>query len=198
MTLPNQLTVARIVLTPIFLFFFLMEDPLYKQISVGIFIIAALTDWYDGWLARKFNYITEWGKFMDPLADKILTSTTFFAFCYLGVLEYWMVAIIVFRDLLITALRFYADYNKHAFATSRLAKWKTFFQMAFLYYLLLMYAVSTIEPFYSNNLEFFETLSNPTAYYFIMLFITIFTLYTGFRYLARNKSLLKKIFTFNK
>jgi CDP-diacylglycerol--glycerol-3-phosphate 3-phosphatidyltransferase len=74
MVLPNQLTVLRIILSPIFLFFFLSENLLFKQISIGIFIIAALTDWYDGWLARKFNYITNWGKFWDPLADKILTD----------------------------------------------------------------------------------------------------------------------------
>ena len=77
MTLPNQLTILRIVLSPVFLFLFLSHDPLMKQISVCVFIIASLSDWYDGWLARKFNYISEWGKFMDPLADKILVSTAF-------------------------------------------------------------------------------------------------------------------------
>ena len=80
MTLPNQLTILRIILTPIFLYLFLSEDPLLIQISIGVFIVAALTDWYDGWLARKFNYITDWGKFWDPLADKILTSAAFLGF----------------------------------------------------------------------------------------------------------------------
>ena len=86
MTLPNQLTILRIVLTPLFLILFLSSEPLLKQISVGIFIIAALSDWYDGWLACKFNYITEWGKFMDPLADKILTSAAFIGFASAGLL----------------------------------------------------------------------------------------------------------------
>ena len=61
MILPNQLTILRIILTPVFLFFFLSNNPVYNQIALAVFIIAALTDWYDGWLARKFNYITNWG-----------------------------------------------------------------------------------------------------------------------------------------
>ena len=83
MILPNQLTVLRIILTPVFVYLFLMDDPVLKQISLGVFIIAAITDWYDGWLARKFNYITAWGKFLDPLADKILTSAAFFSFVFM-------------------------------------------------------------------------------------------------------------------
>ena len=120
MVLPNQLTVLRIILTPFFLFFFLSENPLFKQISIGIFIIAALTDWYDGWLARKFNYITNWGKFWDPLADKILTSTAFIGFVILGVLQLWMVIIILLRDFIITILRAYADYKGGSFPYKQL------------------------------------------------------------------------------
>ena len=111
MVLPNQLTVLRIILTPVFLVLFLSGDPLLIQISLAVYLIAAITDWYDGWLARKFNYITEWGKFLDPLADKILTSGAFFAFVYLDVLELWMVLVIVIRDFAITGLRGYADYQ---------------------------------------------------------------------------------------
>ena len=105
MTLPNQLTILRIILTPVFLFFFLSPDPLSKQISLGIYIIAALTDWYDGWLARKFNYITTWGKFWDPLADKILTSAAFIGFAILGIVPLWMVIIIMLRDFIVTGFR---------------------------------------------------------------------------------------------
>ena len=102
MVLPNQLTTLRIILTPVFLFLFISGDPVLIQISLVVYIVAAITDWYDGWLARKFNYITSWGKFMDPLADKILTSTAFFAFVEIGILELWMVILVVFRDLLVT------------------------------------------------------------------------------------------------
>src|SRR4030042_447187 len=120
MLLPNQLTTLRIILTPVFLFLFLSEDPFYKQLSLIVYILAAITDWYDGWLARKFNYITAWGKFMDPLADKILTSAAFLAFVILGVLELWMVIIIVVRDFLVTGLRLFADSKKINFSTSNL------------------------------------------------------------------------------
>ncbi|MCB0752032.1 MAG: CDP-alcohol phosphatidyltransferase family protein, partial [Ignavibacteriae bacterium] len=109
MVLPNQLTTLRIILTPVFLFLFLSGDSLYMQISLAVYIIAAITDWYDGWLARKFDYITTWGKFMDPLADKILTSTAFFAFVFIDVLSLWMVIVVVFRDLFVTGLRLFAE-----------------------------------------------------------------------------------------
>ena len=132
MVLPNQLTILRIILTPVFLFFFLSDNPIFKIISLGIFIVAALTDWYDGWLARKFNYITNWGKFWDPLADKILTSGAFIGFVILKIIPLWMVVIIIARDFIITSLRSYADYKDISFHTSYYAKWKTFFQMIFL------------------------------------------------------------------
>jgi CDP-diacylglycerol--glycerol-3-phosphate 3-phosphatidyltransferase len=195
MILPNQLTVARIILTPVFLFFFLLEDPLYKQISIVIYIIAAITDWYDGWLARKFNYITEWGEFLDPLADKILTSTVFIAFAIMGILEFWMVILIIVRDFLITALRLYAELKKRTFATSKSAKWKTFMQMAFLYYLLLIEAVKTFESFYKENFEIVSIFSNPTLIYFLMLAITFFTVYTGITYIFKNRLLIRKLFS---
>jgi CDP-diacylglycerol---glycerol-3-phosphate 3-phosphatidyltransferase len=81
MTLPNQLTILRIFLTPVFVALFLSENVFLKQLSVPVYIVAALTDWYDGWFARKFGYMTKWGRFLDPLADKILTSSAFIAFC---------------------------------------------------------------------------------------------------------------------
>ncbi|MBU2494858.1 MAG: CDP-diacylglycerol--glycerol-3-phosphate 3-phosphatidyltransferase [Bacteroidetes bacterium] len=190
MILPNQLTVLRIILTPVFVFLFLMDDPVLKQISLGIFIIAAITDWYDGWLARKFNYITAWGKFLDPLADKILTSAAFFAFVYLDVLSLWMVIVIVARDFLVTFLRMYADMKKKSFATSRLAKWKTFIQMFFLYYLLAAYILQTVQWIYKGNEKLFEVLTNPLFIYITMFSITIITAYSGFQYIYRNKKLI--------
>jgi CDP-diacylglycerol--glycerol-3-phosphate 3-phosphatidyltransferase len=194
MTLPNQLTILRIILTPIFLYLFLSEDPLLIQISLGVFLIAALTDWYDGWLARKFNYITDWGKFWDPLADKILTSTAFLGFVFVGLLELWMVILIIFRDLIITLLRIYAESRGYNFVTSYYAKWKTVFQMVFLYYLLLLYGgLNTIEV-YSGNELLFKQLSNKYLIYVIMLAITVTTVHSGVTYLLKNKHLIKKLF----
>ncbi|MBN2572808.1 MAG: CDP-diacylglycerol--glycerol-3-phosphate 3-phosphatidyltransferase [Ignavibacteriales bacterium] len=195
MILPNQLTVLRIILSPIFLIFFMSEDVLLKQLAFIVFVIASLTDWYDGWLARKFNYITEWGKFLDPTADKILTSCAFIGFVVIDVLELWMVIIILVRDFLMTGLRIYADYKNYSFKTSNLAKWKTFFQMAFLDYLLLIYTLMTFESLYKNNIGLFNTLTDKDFVYFTMLAITFFTLITGIFYLYQNRNLIKGIFT---
>lgn len=194
MVLPNQLTVLRIILTPIFLYFFLSDDPVMIQISSVIFVIAAITDWYDGWLARKFNYITDWGKFLDPLADKILTLTAFYGFVVIDVIPFWMVIIIIIRDMGITLLRIFAEIKKKSFATSRAAQWKTFIQMFFLYYLLIIYTLRTIEPVYNWNPWLFDLLFNQEIIYYIMLVITIFTLYTGIQYLVKNRKMIRKLF----
>ena len=195
MTLPNQLTILRIILTPVFLILFLLDDPTMKQISVIVFIIAALSDWYDGWLARKFNYITEWGKFMDPLADKILTSSAFVGFVLINLVELWMVAIILVRDFSITILRAYADKKGFVFTTSYYAKWKTLLQMVFLYYLLIVYVASVTPELNERFANVFNILLNTTLVYFVMLFITLITLHSGYIYLKRNISLIKKIFS---
>ena len=194
MVLPNQLTILRIILTPIFLFLFLSGNPLLKQISLGIFIIAALTDWYDGWLARKFNYITSWGRFWDPLADKILTSAAFLGFAFLNILQFWMVIIILIRDLAVTSLRAYADYKKSPFPTSNYAKWKTFIQMTFLYYLLVVYIGENTIEIYSGNEKIFAVLLNENFIYFVMLFITAITFHSGVTYIYKNRYLITKLF----
>lgn len=193
MVLPNQLTVLRIILTPVFMVLFLTGEPWLIQISSVVFIIAAITDWYDGWLARKFNYITEWGKFMDPLADKILTSTAFMAFVIIGMLPLWMVLIIIIRDFVITLIRVYADYRKVSFTTTRTAQLKTFLQMFFLYYLLLIYTLNTFEKLHDAYKDLFRILFDPVGIYTAMLIITVFTVITGITYIYRNRFLIKKM-----
>lgn len=193
MILPNQLTVLRIILTPIFLVLFLSDDPTLKQISFVVYFIAAITDWYDGWLARKFNYITAWGKFLDPLADKILTSAAFFAFVFLGVLDLWMVLVIVIRDFLITGLRALSEYRKQYFTTSYLAKWKTMLQMLLINYLLVIYILRTV-PYLNENYKYiFDILLDEKLTYFAMLLITGLTLITGISYIYKNWNLIKRL-----
>lgn len=194
MTLPNQLTILRIILTPLFLYLFLSKNPLLIQISLGVFLIAALTDWYDGWLARKFNYITDWGKFWDPLADKILTSAAFLGLVFVGLVELWMVILIVFRDIIVTLLRIYAESRGYNFVTSYYAKWKTVLQMVFLYYLLLLYGGLNTAEIYNGNENLFNQLTNATLIYFMMLIITLITVHSGATYLLMNKELIKKLF----
>lgn len=194
MTIPNQLTITRIILTPIFAIFFLVDDLTLNQLSLLIFLIAALTDWYDGWLARKYNYISELGRFLDPLADKILTSTAFFCFVFIGLLNFWMVLIIVVRDLVITLLRVYGQYKKRIFATSYLAKVKTAVQMIFLYYLLFVYAgiEKGLLPFIPKDLNMYFL--NKNLIYYSMFFITVITVYTGFEYFYQNRYTIKELF----
>lgn len=193
MTIPNQLTILRIILTPIFAWFFLSNDMTLHQLSLIVFVIAALTDWYDGWLARKFNYMSNFGKFLDPLADKILTSAGFIVFIFVGVLELWMVIIIVARDMMITALRIYAQYENQVFSTSYLAKVKTFTQMVFLYYLLILYIGKSISFLDFIPRSIFELLLNPHLIYYTMLVITFITFYTGISYIYRNRYTIEKM-----
>ena len=193
MTLPNQLTVLRIILTPVFFFLFISGDPLLIQISLIVFIIAALTDWYDGWLARKFNYITDWGKFWDPLADKILTSTAFFAFVLVDLIPLWMVILVILRDIVLTLLRIYADIINYNFITSYYAKWKTVFQMIFLYYLLLLYTGLHSTQIYEGNELVFSYLANQDFIYLTMLLITLITVHSGITYIIKNKHLIKEL-----
>ncbi|MDP4176463.1 MAG: CDP-diacylglycerol--glycerol-3-phosphate 3-phosphatidyltransferase [Bacteroidota bacterium] len=194
MVLPNQLTVLRIILTPVFLFLFISDIALLKQISLGVFFIAAITDWYDGWLARKFNYITNWGKFMDPLADKVLTSTAFLAFAFMGVLKMWMVLAVIIRDFLITGLRAFADYKGDSMTTSLLAKWKTFMQMTFIYYLLIIFTLKTVKWIYTGNEKYFSLLMDGNVIYWSMFVITAITVYSGITYLFANRRLVKRLF----
>jgi len=194
MTLPNQLTVLRIILSPVFLYLFLSENLLLNIISVAVYIIAALSDWYDGWLARKFNYITSWGKFWDPLADKILTSAAFIGFAIVELIPYWMVVIIVGRDVLITLLRVYADKKGYKFSTSVYAKWKTLLQMVFLYYLLIVFVAGKIPEVNQQYGKVFSNLLDKNLVYFITLFITLVTVHSGILYIKRNWHITKKLF----
>jgi CDP-diacylglycerol---glycerol-3-phosphate 3-phosphatidyltransferase len=193
MTLPNQLTILRIILSPVFLFFFLSEIIWMKQVSVAIYIIAALSDWYDGWLARKFNYITSWGKFWDPLADKILTSAAFFGFAIVDLIPWWMVIIIVGRDVIITLLRAFSDLKNYNFTTSYYAKWKTLLQMIFLYYLLILYVAQLTPGINSVCVDLISSLLNEQLIYFIALLITIITFHSGLLYIIRNWKIILKL-----
>lgn len=193
MTLPNQLTVLRIILSPVFLFFFLSDLIWMKQVSVSIYIVAALSDWYDGWLARKFNYITSWGKFWDPLADKILTSVAFIGFAVVDLIPWWMVIVIVGRDVIITLLRVFADMKNYTFTTSYYAKWKTMLQMVFLYYLLILYIVQFTPEINSAYGDVISFLLNKELIFFIALLITIITFHSGILYVTRNWKIILKL-----
>ncbi len=136
MNLPNRLTVARLILAPIVLACLIAGE---VRLCFYLFLVAMLTDLYDGYLARKSNNVTEFGKLMDPLADKVLVSLTLIGFLLLRVpyVRLWMVAAIVGRELLILGWRTGAVKSGDGFVTSRVAKWKTASQMAWVALMLL-------------------------------------------------------------
>ncbi len=193
MTLPNQLTILRIILTPVFVYFFFAGFENSREISLGIFLIAALTDWYDGWLARKFNYITAWGKFWDPIADKILTAGAFLSLVYEGVFPGWLVYIILLRDFLVTIFRAYAEYKGYSFPTSFYAKFKTLIQMIFLYYVLILYIFSG-SSYLSDYHYIINILIQEDAVLVMLLVITGITVHTGVDYFVQQWGIVKKIF----
>ena len=139
MNLPNKLTVFRVFLIPFFVLFTLVDlVPDYsKYIAVAIFIIASLTDLLDGYIARKYNLVTNFGKFMDPLADKLLVSAALICLVSTGMLPAWMVIVIISREFIISGFRLVASDNGVVIAASYWGKWKTTFQMVMIVVLLL-------------------------------------------------------------
>jgi CDP-diacylglycerol--glycerol-3-phosphate 3-phosphatidyltransferase len=192
---PNQLTLLRIALTPVFLYYLFSEDPVHKQIALGIFLLAAVTDWYDGYVARRWGFITRWGKFLDPLADKILTSAAFISFIYIGYAEAWMVWVIVIRDFTMTFLRAYSEFKGTTINTSGFAKTKTFFQLVVIYLFLVEYIVRTSPDLNGQFGWLFDIIATPAIMYMLMLSTTLLTAATGVMYLMSNKTVILQIFS---
>lgn len=139
MNLPNKLTVLRVLMIPFFVWFTLVDlVPGYsKYIAVGIFILASLTDLLDGKIARKYNLVTNFGKFMDPLADKLLVCAALICLISKGMIPAWIVIVIISREFIISGFRLVASDNGVVIAASYWGKWKTTFQMLMIIVLLL-------------------------------------------------------------
>lgn len=132
MNLPNKLTILRVILIPFFVLFLLIEGGMnqtYRYIAVVLFIIASLTDLLDGKIARKYNLVTNFGKFMDPLADKLLVCAALICLVELKQLPAWMVIVIISREFIISGFRLVAADNGIVIAASYWGKFKTTFQM---------------------------------------------------------------------
>lgn len=183
----------RILLAPLFVFLLFSVDSVSRQFSVVVFLFALLTDWYDGWVARRWGYITRWGSFLDPLADKIVTSAAFVSFIYLDLVPSWTVWIIVFRDIVITLLRSYSEYKGKPFDTSRLAKTKTFLQFVVLFYILLLYVGQGIVGL-DGYRGYLAALLHPSLLYFLMVCIAIITVWTGVLYIIDNRKTLQELY----
>jgi CDP-diacylglycerol---glycerol-3-phosphate 3-phosphatidyltransferase len=187
MNVPNILSVIRIILSPVFLYLFLTGDVFLQRISLMIFFVAVLTDWYDGWYARKYKSITKTGIFLDPLADKILTTFAFILFYIKGMLPYWMLIIIALRDIVITIMRSYDEYRGFTVKTSRIAKTKTFLQMSYIFFVLALFILPTFNVDDGIKFSVNDFLFNSTTNYILMLVITLITLYTGISYFIEKR-----------
>ncbi len=132
MNLPNKLTVLRVIMVPFFVFFMLTDvgGPANKWIALILFCVASLTDMLDGKIARKYNLVTNFGKFMDPLADKLLVCSAMICMIEMGKLPAWIVIVIIAREFIISGFRLVASDNGIVIAASYWGKFKTVFQMA--------------------------------------------------------------------
>ena len=132
MNTPNKLTIARIIMIPFFVAFLMYDitGSADKWIALTLFVVASLTDLLDGYLARKYHLVTNFGKFMDPLADKLLVCSAMICLIEKGSLAAWIVIVIIAREFIISGFRLVASDNGIVIAASYWGKFKTVFQMA--------------------------------------------------------------------
>lgn len=170
MNLPNKLTFTRLVMAIPFIYF-LQESNVggweYRAVALVLFIIASLTDFFDGYLARKYNLITDFGKIMDPLADKILVISALVIFVDLKYIPSWMSIIVIAREFLISGIRMLAAAKGEVIPAGKLGKYKTTSQMIVIMIMMLF---------------------GPNEYnYYLMLIPVILTLWSGFEYTTKSK-----------
>ncbi|MDN3953942.1 CDP-diacylglycerol--glycerol-3-phosphate 3-phosphatidyltransferase [Sporolactobacillus laevolacticus] len=188
MNIANKLTVSRMIMIPLFLVFLLApiqlgtlgtgsyQLPITQLIAAIIFILASFTDWLDGQLARKYHLVTNFGKLLDPLADKLLVMSAFVSFVGLGSMASWMVILILAREFAVTGLRLVAVEEGEVIAASKIAKWKTFSQMV------------AIILFLFNNVPF-GTNGFPLSQ-LILWIAVILTVLSGADYFYKNREIL--------
>lgn len=177
MNLPNKLTILRVILIPFFVFF--MIAPYFEgygnYIALAIFVIASLTDMLDGKIARKYNLVTNFGKFMDPLADKLLVCSAMICLIETDQLAAWIVIVIIAREFIISGFRLIASDNGVVIAASYWGKFKTVFQMLMVIVLIL----NIPHPA-------FQVLGTVLVY--VSLILTVVSLID---YVVKNKDVLK-------
>ena len=178
MNLPNKLTILRVILIPFFVFFLLAPyfEGYGNYIALVIFIVASLTDFLDGKIARKYNLVTNFGKFMDPLADKLLVCSALICLIALDRIPAWIVIVIISREFIISGFRLVASDNGGVIAASYWGKFKTTFQMLMVIVLILNF----------DNC-YFQLLGTVLTY--IALVLTVVSLID---YLWKNRAVLKE------
>lgn len=182
MNLPNKLTVLRIILTPFYLAAMVIDFDYHYLVAAIIFIVASVTDFLDGKIARKNNLVTTFGKLCDPVADKMLTTAALLAFMQLGICNVWIVMIVLTREFLVTSFRLVASAQGVVIAAGIWGKLKTVSQMVFS--IIIMLGIHFVEPL-GWDFETFSLVSN------ILLWITaILTVISGIKYLVDGKKVI--------
>jgi CDP-diacylglycerol--glycerol-3-phosphate 3-phosphatidyltransferase len=186
--IPNILSTFRILLAPLFLFLYLQDIFFWRMLSLVIFFVAALTDFFDGYLARKFDVTSKFGAFLDPLADKILTFTGFICLPYLSPDQFpwWAIILIIARDIIITLMRVLASSRGLEMKTRATAKTKTAIQMVFLYVSLTFGVLMLLG---GKIGQWTDALLVSGVFYWGLMAVVAVTLYSGLEYLLLNRKL---------
>ena len=194
MNIPNQLTLARLVLTAIFVAVVSIHS-LPERYSIGLvlFILAAITDFLDGYIARKHNLITNFGKLMDPLADKVLMCSAFVILTRDDLIPAWIVIAMLAREFLVTGLRLLATSQGAVLAADSLGKLKTVLQIVTIIYLLMF--IASKETMFAWSTFLFEwKWTSPAIAGVAIIGVTAFvTIYSGMSYMVKNRALLSDV-----
>ncbi|MDG5766118.1 CDP-diacylglycerol--glycerol-3-phosphate 3-phosphatidyltransferase [Balneolales bacterium ANBcel1] len=192
--IPNILSLLRILLAPLFVYLYLQDAFFWAALGMVVFIVAAITDYLDGYLARRLKVSSSLGMFLDPLADKILTFAGFICLPLIDPAQFpwWIIAVIVVRDIAITSLRVWADYRGVVMETRSLAKAKTMVQMIFLYTALLTALLAKAGGFVGDTATYFLNLG---LLGWLFIFVMVFTVYTALEYLYINRKLFRRATT---
>jgi len=186
MNLPNRLTILRLILTVPFVAALSLPFPGAKLLALGLFIVSSVTDYADGYIARKYKLITDFGKLMDPLVDKIMTVSAFICLVSLGSVPAWAVIVIVSREFLITGLRLIATVRGKVLPAERLGKIKTLLQIVTILYCLIVIAIvdqfGDLHPLTVSSL-------NWVGLTLVLLTVGL-TVWSGISYFAKNWDLV--------
>lgn len=186
--LPNILSTTRLILAPIFLLLYIQDEVVWRALSVGIFAVAVVTDFFDGYIARLYGYQTPYGVFLDPLADKFLTFAGFICLPFIDPIQFpwWAVGVIVLRDILVTGMRMLADYRNSPMKTRFTAKFKTMSQMFFLYLVLLVGVFINTDVWLT---DYCARLMESGILWWGMMGIVALTVYSGVEYIFINREI---------
>ena len=190
MNLPNILTLCRILVTPLFIILLFYDHPYAKSWALFIFVVAMLTDIFDGYYARKHNLVTDYGRFLDPLADKVMVLSALISFAVMDVIPYWMVSLIIFRDVFVTGLRMAMSSKNKTMVTSKIAKRKTLSQVLIIIFILFNIGFNTLPISWIKDLILFS--KQYDLIYYLTLLVTLFTVFTGLTYIYTNRKVIRQ------